>query len=141
MRMGLRVRFSRPINKKDFLSFGSYTVLLSDGSEKQFDFEQSESGPDSSDNTIYEVLARGIDQEYEDGKDITVELLRKIQEISEIFIGYSDEAYENEKPKVPMVKEVLDMAFSEYDQNGEYQEYEVPEEILNKAFVYLDPCV
>ena len=41
MRMGLRVRFSRPISEKDFLSFGSYTVLLSDGSEKQFDFEQS----------------------------------------------------------------------------------------------------
>lgn len=141
MRATLDIKFNRPLEelgRKDYISPGSYTIVLKDGTKKQFDFESSSAGTDIDDPSIYEVDLRGIDETYEDGNSLTIEDIKNIDHFEEIFIGYSDETGENR----PLdVVEVLDFCFSDFDENDNYVCVEVPKEKMNVDCVYIDPCI
>ncbi len=140
MRATLNIKFNRSLdlsrNGKDYISPGSYTIVLKDGTKKQFDFTESNAGTDVEDDTIYSVDLKEVDRDYEDGNTLTIDDIKNIDHFEEIFIGYSDETGQN-RPLEAV--EIIDFIFSDY--NGEFIYVEIPKECMDVDCVHIDPHI
>ncbi len=105
-------RWNRPVDfDEDYISPGSFTIVLRNGEKRQFDFCISEqSYIDKEDKTKTYVKCIDLDKTYEDGNKLMLSDFANIDHIEEIFIGISCKHPEYLEPEALNVVEILNIS-------------------------------
>ena len=96
--------------KYDYISPGSFSIVLRNGDKRQFDFCMNSQGHiDDDDKSKTYVECRDLDVTYEDGDKLQLSDFADIDHIEEIFIGASDDRPAEEGAEKLNVVEILNI--------------------------------
>lgn len=107
----LEFRWNRPVDfDEDYISPGSFTIVLRNGEKRQFDFCMNEQGHIDEDRSKTYVKCMDLDSTYEDGDKLLLSDLANIDHIEEIFIGVSNEHPKYADTEALNVVEILNIS-------------------------------
>lgn len=95
--------------EKDYISPGSFTIVLRNGDIRHFDFQMNEQGHIDDDKTKTYVQCRDLDITYDDGEKLHLCEFADIEHIEEIFIGVSDNRPAVDEAEKLNVTEILNI--------------------------------
>lgn len=130
-RMYADILFNRPIDQKDYISPGGYTMTM-DGKKVEFDFDDFEGSIDKYNPCILHSMQKNPSySEFDDLKNLTKRMMVKTENINEFFV-YTGEAGESNLEAVAVKRLYFEIVKGN---NENYQIIEVPQRILKKANV------
>ena len=130
MQAELNILLSKALLPYQYISPGSYTFVLRDGSRRQFDFLDTELYISKIENSVCFVL-KNIDETYEDGNKITLEDIENIDHIEEIFLSFCDPF--NEETPAPEIERIKLFGFFDRE-----EAYLIPKNILATAKIHIE---
>ena len=139
MKTTFLIEYNRDVDfEKDYISEGSFTVILSDGSKRQFDFIESSKGTYYNKH-IVETEMKNLDETYMDGDKLTIEDISNIVKIEEFFIGIGDDMWNGKEHEILVPKKIISWGFSDYDAKKDKDiVVNISREILKHATIYTD---
>ena len=121
------LEFNRDISYgKDFISPGSFTIITKEGKRKQFDFIKASHGRYINKPNCTKIDLYGVDPDYQDGADVTITDIMKLDKFEEIFINISD------KDDLEFVA-IDSFSFEGKTRSGKWIYYKLTEDQLKQA--------
>jgi hypothetical protein len=122
------VRMNRPIDREHDYVGEDHFIMVMDGQEVAFDFEEYSAGVDDDDPTILHLMCKNPDYEYEDTNDITREMLSSVEAITEFAL----ESEQDDLCPVALVSCAFVLPYEDFKQ------IDIPDDVLAETDFGLD---